>query len=42
MSRWRKIMTLELFRDSDNSDTIDDLQAMTFMGMFDNHGDDLF
>ncbi|MBO4936006.1 MAG: hypothetical protein J6C94_04460 [Alistipes sp.] len=50
MGRMSKIMWLEAFRDSNNSDTIDDLQTMTMCGMFDDrkdsfwgvHDDDLF
>lgn len=36
------MMWLEVFRDSNNSDTIDDLQTMVMCGMFDDHDDDLF
>lgn len=39
MSRISKMLWLEAFRDSDNSDTIDDLQAMTMCGMFDDRKD---
>ena len=40
MSRMRKILNLELFRDAENSGIIDDLQDMVFLGMFDDDNDD--
>lgn len=40
MSRMRKILNLELFRDAENSGIIDDLQDMVFLGMFDEDNDD--
>ena len=42
MDMWDKLVTLELFRNSDNNETIDDLQTMTMLGMFDDEDDDLF
>ena len=35
MDRIQKMMWLEMFRTSNNEETIDDLQAMTMVGMFD-------
>lgn len=33
-------MMLEMFRDSNNNDTIDDLQVMNMVGMFDDRNDE--
>lgn len=40
MDRFEKMMFLEMFRTSDNDETIDDLQAMTMVGMFDDRDTD--
>lgn len=40
MSRMSKYIDLELFRDGSNDDMIDDLQAMTLCGFFDDEIDD--
>lgn len=39
-SRWSRFMMLEMFRDSNNNDTIDDLQVMNMVGMFDDRNDE--
>ena len=33
-------MMLEMFRDSNNNNTIDDLQVMNMVGMFDDRNDE--
>lgn len=35
-----KVMWLEMFRTSENDETINDLQAMTMVGMFDDDDTD--